>query len=96
MKTLVFFVSFLFASFMSLPTVLCFLDSSDVDVSVVYNFSEEDEADKNFKLNEAIKSNKFSSHYNFALPISKKIISENQIQYDSLLEEIFSPPPNFL
>ena len=94
MKAVVFFVIFLFVSFLSLPTVVGLLDNNDTDISMVYNMSEEEEVHKNFNLKEAIKSNKFSFYYHFEMPISKKIISENHIQYDSILEEIFSPPPD--
>lgn len=93
MKTLVYIVMFLFVSFLSLPTIVGLFDNDDTDVSIVYSMSEEEEVHKTFKLKDALKTTKQVFVLNFELPESKKITSENHIQYDSVLEEIFSPPP---
>lgn len=93
MKIVVYIVIFLFISFLSLPTIVGFLDNDDTDVSMVYSMSEEEEVHKSFNLKEAIKTSKQVFSFRFQMPISKKIVSENHIQYDTVLEEIFSPPP---
>lgn len=93
MKIVVYIVIFLFMSFLSLPTIVGFLDNDDTDVSMVYSMSEEEEVHKSFNLKEAIKTSKQVFSFRFQMPISKKIVSENHIQYDTVLEEIFSPPP---
>lgn len=94
MKTFVYLVIFLFVSFLSLPTIVGLLDNNDTDISMVYNMSEEEEVHKSFNLKEALKTSKQVFSFRFEMPISKKIVSENHIQYDSVLEEIFSPPPD--
>lgn len=93
MKTVVCIVIILFLSFLSLPTIVGFFDNDDTDISMVYNMSEEEEVHKSFNLKEALKSSKQIFSFRFEMPISKKIVTENHIQYDSVLEEIFSPPP---
>ncbi len=93
MKTVVYIVIFLFVSFLSLPTIIGLLDNDEADVTMVYNMSEEEEAHKTFNIKEAIKSGKQVFVFHFEMPESKKITTENHIQYDSVLEEIFSPPP---
>lgn len=93
MKTAVYIVIFLFISFLSLPTIVGFLDNDDTDISMVYNMSEEEEVHKTFNLKEALKTCKQVFSFRFEMPVSKKIVFENHIQYDSVLEEIFSPPP---
>ena len=93
MKAVVYIVIFLFVSFLSLPTVIWLLDNDEADVSMVYNMSEEEEVHKAFSLKEAIKSGKQVFVFHFEMPESKKITTENHIRYDSVLEEIFSPPP---
>lgn len=94
MKTVVYIVLFLFSSFLAIPTIVGILDNDDIDVSIVYNISEEEEVHKSFNLKEAIKTSKHVFHLHFEMPTSKKIVIENHIQYDSVLEEIFSPPPD--
>jgi hypothetical protein len=55
--------------------------------------SEEEESHKNFKVKEAIKNLKEELTFEFIIHSSKKVSFENHIQYDDVLEEIFSPPP---
>lgn len=93
MKVAVYIVIFLFVSFLSLPTIVGFLDNDDADVSMVYNLSEEEEVHKTFNLKEALKTSRQAFTLHLEMPASKKIVIENHIQYDSVLEEIFSPPP---
>lgn len=93
MKAVVYIVILLFVSFLSLPTIVGLLDDNDTDISIVYNMSEEEEVHKTFSLKEALKTSKQVFSLRFEMPLSKKIVVENHIQYDSVLEEIFSPPP---
>jgi hypothetical protein len=82
----------LFVTFISLPTIVGYLNKS-VDMSIIYNMSEEEESHKNFKVKEAIKNLKEELTFEFIIHSSKKVSFENHIQYDDVLEEIFSPPP---
>ncbi len=92
MKILLPIVLFVFLSFISLPTIIGYLNK-DADMSMVFNMSEEEETNKVFKGKEVIKSTKVVFALQSELRLSKKIISENNIQHDEVLDEIFSPPP---
>jgi hypothetical protein len=87
---------FLFVSFLSLPTILGLIDNNETDISMVYNMSEEEEVQKSFNINETLRTSNQVFFICFQLPISKKIVSENHIQYDTVLEKIFSPPPELI
>lgn len=93
MKITVSIVLFLFISFIALPTIIGVLLNDDTDMSMIFNMTEEEEVHKTFTVKEAIKTQRQVFAFHFELPISKKIITENHIQYDAVLEEIFSPPP---
>jgi hypothetical protein len=92
MRISVTIVLFLFITFISLPTIIGVLNS-DTDISMVYSMSEEEESHKTISIKEAIKLKKEVFLISYQLTFTKKIISENHIQYDDVLEEIFSPPP---
>lgn len=92
MKITASLVLVLFVTFISLPTIVGYLNKS-ADMSIIYNMSEEEESHKNFKVKEAIKNLKEELTFEFIIHSSKKICFENHIQYDDVLEEIFSPPP---
>lgn len=92
MKIAVSIVLFVFMTFLSLPTIIGVLNS-DADISLVYSMSEEEESHKVSSIKEAIKAKKYVYLFECKLTTTKKIISENHIQYDDVLEEIFSPPP---
>ena len=92
MKISVAIVLFIFITFLSLPTIIGVLNS-DTDISLVYSMSEEEESHKSISVKEAIKSKKEVFLICYQLTSTTKIISENHIQYDEVLEEIFSPPP---
>lgn len=96
MKTAVYIMIFLFVSFLSLPTILGLIDNNETDVSMVYNMSEEEEAQKTYNIKEALKTSKQVFLICFELPFKRKIVLENHIQFDSVFEEIFSPPPELL
>lgn len=92
MKILVSIILFIFITFLSLPTIIGVLNS-DVDLSTVYSMSEEEEFHKSINIKEAIKTKKEVFMIFYKLKTSKNIIFENHIQYDDVLKEIFSPPP---
>jgi hypothetical protein len=93
MKSVVFIVLFIFLSFLSLPTIVFVLDNDKTDVSIVYNTSEEEEVHKNLHFKACFKSNKDDCNiFNYQLT-SKKVMLKKQVHYDSILEEIYSPPP---
>ncbi|MBC8882631.1 hypothetical protein H9X57_02110 [Flavobacterium piscinae] len=96
MKSVVCIMIFLFVTFLSLPTVLGIIDNNETDMSMIYNMSEEEEVHKTYNIKEALKTNKQVFQISFELPFEKKIVLENHIQYDTVFEEIFSPPPELL
>ena len=61
-----------------------------------WNMSEEEEAQKTYNIKEALKTSKQVFLICFELPFKRKIVLENHIQFDSVFEEIFSPPPELL
>jgi hypothetical protein len=93
MKLSISFVLLLFLTFLSLPTIIGYLNS-DTDISMVYSMSEEEEFQETLTFKEAIKTKKDIFPLCYELQSTKRIICENHIQYDDVLEEIFSPPPN--
>lgn len=92
MKIFASLVLFLFVTFISLPTIVGYLNKN-ADMSIIYNMSEEEESHKIVKFKEAFKNLKEDFTFEFIFHSSKKISSENHIQKDDVLEEIFSPPP---
>ncbi len=92
MKISVTIVLFIFITFLSLPTIIGVLNS-DTDISMVYSMSEEEESHKSISIKEAVKIKKEVFLVDYKWINTKKIISENHIQHDDVLEEIFSPPP---
>jgi hypothetical protein len=92
MRITVSVVLFLFLSFIAMPTIMgCFNDDSDM--SLVFSMSEEEESHKNISIKEALKSTKLVISFQFIPKKNKNLIFKNQVQYDSILDEIFSPPP---
>ncbi|GGD35094.1 hypothetical protein GCM10011343_26190 [Flavobacterium orientale] len=67
--------------------------NNDADLSLVFSISEEEETNKKLNVKEFIKTNKEVFTLKEEQQASKKIISENNIQHDEVLDEIFSPPP---
>lgn len=96
MKSAVCIMIFLFVSFLSLPTVLGLIDNNETDMSMIYNMSEEEEVHKTYNFKEALKTCKHVFQLCFKLPFERKVVLEIHIQYDTVFEEIFSPPPEFL
>ena len=82
---------FVFITFLVTPTVISVIEKS-ADISVFYNFSEEEKAHKEIK---AI----FNFEYaNTPLQLSKfnssLIHSENLSRHDKIASKIFIPPPD--
>lgn len=95
MKILIKLVLVLFVTFLSTPTIVTLIERN-TDVSLFYNFSEE-EIHKEIK---EIKAD-LKQSFDYPLMVSKvlrnsKIISENLSRHDKISEEIFSPPPELV
>lgn len=86
--------SILFIAFLSTPTLVTLIEKKN-DVSMFYNFAEEE-------IHKDIKVFKEVSRQNYARPSSDlngslkgKIIYENLSRHDKVTGKIFSPPPNW-
>ncbi|WP_026711767.1 hypothetical protein [Flavobacterium filum] len=93
MKSVAYIVLFFFLSFLSLPTIVFVLDNDETDVSIVYNTSEEEEVHKTFHFKACFKSYKDDYNFDIHQLASKNVILKKRLLYDSILEEIYSPPP---
>lgn len=92
MKMVVFIILFFFLSFLSLPTVVFVLDNDEMDITIAYNTNEE-EVHKTLHCTACFKLNKEDDVFdNLQLPF-QKVILKNLLLYDSILEEIYPPPP---
>ena len=83
-----------FISFLSTPTVVILIEKKS-DISSFNSFSEE-EIQKDIKINAYLGHESNFAFELFPKLINIKIISENLSKHDCLLEEIFSPPPEFI
>lgn len=93
MKMIVSIVLFFFLSFLSLPTIAFVIQNDNTDVSFVYTISEEEEVHKTIHFKVCFKSNKENDSLdNHQLPFQNMIFKKS-LPYDSVLEEIYSPPP---
>jgi hypothetical protein len=95
MKILAKLVLVLFITFLSTPTIVTLIERN-TDVSLFYNFSEEE-------IHKEIKEVKADLKQGFDYPFldcdvlqNSKIISENLSRHDKISEEIFSPPPELI
>lgn len=85
----------LFVTFLSTPTIITLIEKN-TDVSIFYSFSEE-EINKELKEIKAdLRHNKEFVFVDLSIFTTSKIISQNNIIHDSVIEEIFSPPPEFI
>lgn len=75
-----------------MPTIIGYMNK-DADLALVFSMSEEEETHNTFKIKDVIKNNKEVFTLQLEQKSSKKIISENKIQHDEVLDVIFSPPP---
>lgn len=85
----------LFFAFLSTPTLVTLIEKHN-DVSMFYNFAEEE-------IHKDIKVFKEVSLQNYTRPCSNssgglnlKIIYENMSRHDNVTEKIFSPPPELV
>lgn len=84
----------LFLSFLSTPTIVTLIEKKS-DISSFYSFSEE-EIQKDIKINDFLGHECNYIFEIFPQLININIISENLSKHDSILEEIFSPPPELI
>ncbi|MBQ0907980.1 hypothetical protein KBJ98_04620 [Flavobacterium sp. F-328] len=95
MKSVAPILLFFFIAFLSTPTIVSLIEN-DTDISMFYSFSEE-EVNKNFKEIKAELKQNFDYPIVVAKPsLNSEIISENLSRHDTVLEKIFSPPPEFI
>lgn len=96
MKIASYLLLFVFSTFITLPTLIKIFDNK-VDVTAIFNMSEEEESGKSLsKLKEIIKSSKVAIIFNPNYQETLKIISDNRIKHDAVSRKLFSPPPEFL
>ncbi len=85
----------LFVTFLSTPTIITLIEKN-TDVSIFYSFSEE-EINKELKEIKAdLRHNQEFVFIDLSIFTTSKIISQNNITHDSVIEEIFSPPPEII
>lgn len=95
MKSVAPILLFFFIAFLSTPTIVSLIEN-DTDSSMFYSFSDE-EVNKNFKEIKAELKQNFDYPIFVAKPsLNSKIISENLSRHDTVLEKIFSPPPEII
>lgn len=95
MKILTKLLLVLFVTFLSTPTIVTLIERN-TDVSLFYNFSEE-EIHKEVKVIKADLKQSFDFTFlDCKILQNSKIISENLSRHDKISEEIFSPPPEFI
>lgn len=84
----------LFIMFLSTPTLVTLIEKN-CDVSLFYNFAEE-EIHKDLKLKAECGHEYEFIFQNFPKSNNTNIVSENLSKHDKVLEEIFSPPPELV
>lgn len=95
MKLIARVLLFLFLVFLSTPTIVRLIEKS-CDTSLIFSFSEEEHAKKEFKVF-AYSSNEIQHSFSICKFKEKAIIlSENLSKHDKITTSIFSPPPDFL
>lgn len=93
MKKIAGILLFLFIAFLITPTVVCAIEK-DADVSVIYNFSEEEQVHKDIKL--VFDYNQVNSRIYLFNVVSKTILNENSLKHDDISLGIFIPPPKLI
>jgi hypothetical protein len=95
MKSVARILMILFITFLSTPTIVTLIEKN-TDVSLFYNFAEE-EIHKDLKeIKEDLKQQFDYPFMDAKIKLNSKIISENLSHHDNVSEEIFSPPPEFV
>ena len=95
MKFAVQFVLFIFISFLSVPTIVTMIEKN-TDISVFYSFAEEEITKHVKEVKAELKVSYNEESFAFIDTTKNRIISENLSKHDKVLEEIFSPPPEFI
>lgn len=93
MKAYILFVVFLFITFLSLPTIISMIESDKIDISMAFNMCEEEEVQEKSPFKELVNSKKNICFFYHNAFINKLIFSCPDNKYVSVLDEIFSPPP---
>jgi hypothetical protein len=95
MKLVARIILLLFVSFLSMPTVISLI-KKNANISLLFSF-EDEESNKDLKEIKADFPNVFVSiTSNFKQIMNTEIISENLSKHDTILEKIFSPPPELI
>jgi ABC-type uncharacterized transport system substrate-binding protein len=85
----------LFITFLSTPTLVTLIEKQ-TDVSIFYNFSEE-EIHKDLKEIKAnLKEDTTLVFFDWGQQENSKIIFENLSRHDNVFSKIFSPPPEIV
>lgn len=95
MKFAVQLVLFIFISFLSVPTIVTMIEK-DTDTSIFYSFAEEEITKHVKEVKAELKISYDEESFAFIDTTKNRIISENLSKHDKVLEEIFSPPPEFI
>lgn len=93
MKFAVKIVLIMFLTFIVTPTIVSLI-KEDVDTSMVYSMSEEENHSHGCKeLKAELKFADFIIFSNYTASSSSLIISQHSLKYDNAASTIFSPPP---
>ena len=93
MKFAVKIVLLMFLTFIVTPTVVSLI-KEDVDTSMVYSMSEEEQHNHGCKeLKADFKIADYIIFSNYTARSSSLIISQHSLKYDNAASTIFSPPP---
>jgi hypothetical protein len=90
MKKIAQILLFVFIAFLVTPTIISVIEKS-ADISVFYNFSEEEQAHKDIKA--VFNSDLVIAPVNLSKLNSGLIQSENLSKHDKISSKIFIPPP---
>ncbi len=84
---------FVFFVFLITPTVVCAIEN-DAEISVTYDFSEEEKSHKNLKL--VFYHIQKDTHICLSYKESKAIFTNNSLKHDDVSLKIFIPPPELI
>jgi putative cell wall-binding protein len=93
MKKIASILLFVFVAFLITPAVISAIEN-DADISVVSNFSEEEQLHKDIKL--VFYYNQVFSSVPSSNVVSKTILTENSLKHDDISLGIFIPPPELI
>lgn len=93
MKFAVKIVLLMFMTFIVTPTIVSLI-KEDVDTSMIYSMSEEEQHSNTAKeLKAELKFADYIVFSNYTATSSSLIISQHSLKYDNEASNIFSPPP---